>query len=334
MVGSKTADLIIVNDGDLGYTKIGLDSRSLATVKRYIDKIEDQLARTLVLSATWEMCRDGELSAHDYVDIALRAVAVEDHPTVLRILLSNISTAVKTYSAPLTRKEFQFTVADRLFEIADHAKPGSDLQFQVAQSAIRMARSNAQLNRISQWLEGHELPEGFTLDTDGRWTVVQALAGAGRLEESQIDTELERDNTATGREAAWWARAAIPTMEAKKFAFNALVTEGSLPNMQQRSALYGFREGDPAVLAPFVPQYLDALSTVWTQQTYEMAQQLSTMMFPTSLIGRTELIDVEVLLDEWLENHPEAPSTLRRTIVEHLDNTRRALAAQAVDADR
>ncbi|WP_182354232.1 aminopeptidase N [Flaviflexus huanghaiensis] len=329
LVGEAAADLVLVNDGDLAYTKIRLDERSLETAAHHIGAFDDPLARTLVLEAAWDMCRDAEMSATAYTDLALAAIETEDHPTVLRMLLLNLAQAATIYSAPEHRDSLIVSVADALFGIADRAEAGSELQFQVALEAVRRAKSDSHLHRIDAWLDGNDLPAGFTLDTDGRWTVVQSLAAAGKLDETAIESELKNDDTATGREAAWRARASIPTPEAKEKAFDVLVA-GELPNMQQRSALFGFQAGDHHVLEPFFSRYLDCLTTVWSEQTYEMAQQLATRMFTPSIIGRG--IDVEGALDGWLAAHEEAAPALRRIIIEHGDYTRRALAAQAADS--
>lgn len=329
IVGEKAADLVLVNDEDLGYMKIRLDDDSLATAIKHINGFENKLARTLVLTSAWDMCRDAKLSAHAFAELVLSALPTEDHPTVARILLKQLETAVGVYSDPARREEFATEVADRLFAVADEAEPGSDLQFQTALAACTLATSEEQLDRLEAWREGKDLPEGFTLDTDARWNVIWGLAAADRITQEDIESELASDNTATGREAAWRARASLK--DGKERAFTAMVEEASLPNLQQRAALIGFRAGDPADVAPFFKRYLASLTTVWTQQTYEMAQQLATGMFTPSLIGRTDLVDVEPALEKWLEDNPEAATSLRRTVSEHLDNTRRALAAQSID---
>lgn len=329
IVGEKAADLVLINDEDLGYMKIRLDEDSLATAIEHINGFDNRLARTLVLTAAWDMCRDAKLSAHAFAELVLSALPTEDHPTVLRILLKQLETAVGVYSDPARREDFSAEVADGLFTVADEAEPGSDLQFQIALAACGLATSPEQLDRIAAWREGEDLPEGFVLDTDARWNVMWGLAAHDRVTQEDIEAELAKDDTATGREAAWRARAALS--DGKERAFVAMVDEASLPNLQQRAALLGFRSGDPAVIAPYFDRYLASLTTVWTQQTYEMAQQLATGMFAPTLIGRTDLIDVEPALEKWLEDNPEAAASLRRTVSEHLDNTRRALATQSID---
>src|SRR5207248_721025 len=63
LVGVAVPDLVLLNDGDLAYTKIRLDARSLATVTESLGTLDDSLARGLCWSAAWDMLRDAELPA-------------------------------------------------------------------------------------------------------------------------------------------------------------------------------------------------------------------------------------------------------------------------------
>ena len=57
----KRADLWLLNDGDLTYSKVRLDEKSLAVAMEHLRDLDDSLARTLLWSAAWDMVRDGEL---------------------------------------------------------------------------------------------------------------------------------------------------------------------------------------------------------------------------------------------------------------------------------
>lgn len=331
LVGAKRADLVLVNDEDLAYTKIRLDEDSLATATEHIDAFDDNLARTLVLDAAWNMVRDGLAPASDYADLALRAVRSEHHPTSLRQLLGNLTVVATTYSAPTRREQTRTKIASGLFEIAREAEPGSELQFQTTLAAAKLAVTPEQIDTVARWRAGEDLPTGFDLDTDSTWALLQALAAAGRLGENEIDEHLAADDTANGRQSAWTARSAIPTAQAKEHAFTKLVVDGDLPNLQQRGALLGFRQGEPEILVPFFTRYLEALPGVWDKQTYEIAKQIATLMFTPTIVGRDD-VDVEGALSAWLTEHEDAAPALRRTITEHLDDTRRILSVQVRDA--
>src|SRR3712207_1241450 len=77
LAGHPAADLVLVNDDDLTYAKLRLDDRSLATLQEAIGTIPDPLPRALCWSAAWDMTRDAELPARDWVALVLAGVDAE-----------------------------------------------------------------------------------------------------------------------------------------------------------------------------------------------------------------------------------------------------------------
>src|SRR5829696_8523322 len=67
LVGVAQPDLLLVNDDDLTYAKVRLDERSLATLVARVADIDDPLPRAMCWGAAWDMTRDGEMAARDYV---------------------------------------------------------------------------------------------------------------------------------------------------------------------------------------------------------------------------------------------------------------------------
>jgi aminopeptidase N len=100
LVGEKVADLVLLNDGDMTYAKIRFDEHSLDTLKNHLGKIGDSLARTLCSSAAWDMLRDAEISATDFVDIALAGLPGETDITVVSQITERLATAVDQYAHP------------------------------------------------------------------------------------------------------------------------------------------------------------------------------------------------------------------------------------------
>src|SRR5580693_626714 len=74
LAGQRRPDLILVNDDDLTYAKIRLDEPSLRTLIDSIGLFTDSLPGALCWSAAWEMCRDGEMAARDYIKLVLSGV--------------------------------------------------------------------------------------------------------------------------------------------------------------------------------------------------------------------------------------------------------------------
>lgn len=330
--GIARPDLILINDGDLAYAKVRLDDESLAFAIENINAFADRLPRTLALFSAWDMTRDGEMAASDYVALVLRALETEDHGTVLRSLLGQLATATNLYSAPEKRAALQTAVGDKLAELVTTAEPGSDRQFQIAMSAVSLAHTPEQIDAVAGWLDGINVPEGLDIDANFRWVIITRLAADGRLDAAAIDAERdERDNTASGAANAARARASIADADAKEAAW-ADITGGKVPNSIQRAGAYGFTGGDAELLIPFIDRYFDSLESQWADRTVEIASNFIAGVFPTKLTGRTDLgVDIVARGEAWLDEKKDAAPALRRLFSEALAGAQRAAKAQEAD---
>ncbi|WP_151524609.1 aminopeptidase N [Serinicoccus kebangsaanensis] len=329
LVGQPMPDLLLVNDDDLAYAKVRLDERSLATALQHIRGIEDSLARALVLGAAWDMTRDGEMSASDYVRLVLTALPGETDSTLLRVLIQQVSAAALTYTAPAHRRAVVAELTAGLREAATDAEGGSDAQLQLVTAWASFARSEQDLTLVRELLGGERELAGLTVDQDMRWTLLTALATAGAVGEEEIAAERERDNTATGHEKAARARAAQPSPEAKEKAWVDAVETAGLSNSVLAAMALGFgRVHEEALLEPFVERYHGVVNQVWDERTHHIAESLAIGFYPLALASPTLLEASE----SWLAANPDASNSLRRTISENRDAVARAVAAQAADA--
>ncbi len=330
LLGTTRPDLVLVNDEDLAYAKTRLDAESFAFATAHLRDFEDSLARTLVWNAAWDMTRDAEVAARDFVDLVLSNIAEETDSSVVLVLLRQLTTTLDLYVAPQDRAAIAADAADRLHALAVEAAPGSDTQLQLVKAFAARATTPRQLDALTALWDGSGGLGGLTVDTDLRWELLTGLVVGGRVGPVEIDAQLASDATATGERAAATARAAIPTAEAKAAAFHAVVEETTLANALQSSTIAGLlRVRDRSLLAPWVAPYFDALERVWSERTNETAQTIAVGLFPVQLTG-TE-VDVLGLTDAWLDEHADAPAALRRLVTESRDGVRRALAAQARD---
>jgi aminopeptidase N len=83
LVGVPRPRLLLLNDEDLSFCKIRFDDVSLATIRSSLADIDDQLARALCWSAAWDMTRDGEMPARDFIDLVRRFAGQESKISVL-----------------------------------------------------------------------------------------------------------------------------------------------------------------------------------------------------------------------------------------------------------
>ncbi len=327
VVGEKQPDLLLLNDGDLAYAKIRLDERSLATVISGLDRLDDSLARALVWGATWDMTRDAEMSATDFVALVLSNIGAEtDAWGVSRIPMS-ASAAVNYLCAPAHRAEVRATWEKGMFDLAQQAAPGSDHQLTFVRQLAGVAHNDFACDFLSGLLDGSVSLEGLSVDQDLRWGLLTGLAQSGRIGEEAITAELQRDNTVSGIEHAASARAALPDAAAKEAAWAAVFDPATGNEVGRSIALSFMRPGQEELLKPFVEKYFVAAETAFATIGTHRASVALEYLFPKPLAS-AELLDA---VDAWLSTTTASPGT-QRYVIEGRSEVVRFLAAQAKDA--
>ncbi len=329
LVGEPQPDLLLLNDADLTYAKIRLDARSLTTVVDGLSLLDDSLARALVWGAAWDMTRDAEMRASDFVSLVLRNIGAETDSWGVSRIPTYAAQAVHHFSAKDNRPALSQAWERGLRDLLGAAEPGSDHQLTFARSYAATAHSDAALADLTAMLDGSLVLDDLAVDQDLRWVLVTALAAAGAVGEERILEELERDSTISGQERAAAARAAQPTAEAKATAWEAAITRTDTPNETQRSIILAFqRPGQDEVLQPYVETYLTAADDLWEHLGTQRASTALEFIFPRQLASAELLARV----DEWLETSPANPAA-KRYVREGRADVARALAAQAKDAE-
>jgi aminopeptidase N len=330
LVGLKQPELLLVNDDDLSYAKVRLDPRSLATVVGRLTEVDSALARAVCWSAAWDMCRDGELAAADYVELVLATVAVETDPVAVRTVLGQAASAARHYTPLAQRDAVLQRWQDGISTLLDAADAGSDLQLALAKAYPNAAQDERGADRLAGWLTGAGVPDGVAIDPELRWSAVLNLARLGRLDEAAIDAEADRDRTVTGAEQAAAAKAARPTAAAKAEAWRLAVESDDVPNGTQRAITLAFwQRGQDAVLQPYVERYLSTAEEIsrgdggWATRGYALRENALRYLFPVP----EQLAPFIERLDHWLASTTLVDS-VRRPVVEGRDNAARSLRCQ------
>jgi aminopeptidase N len=328
LAGVPVADVLLLNDDDLTYAKLRLDERSMATVVQHVGAFESSLPRALCWAAAWDMVRDAELSARDYVALVLAGLPAESDINLVTQTLRQGASTLAMYADPDWAPTGWAELARTARTAVRLAEPGSGLQLAWARTYSSAAHSEEDLATVRGWLDGTEVPDGLAIDTELRWTLLRALVANGAAETAEIDAELAGDRTASGEREAALTRALVPTAECKAEVWAALTGDESLPNWRNRALLQGFQHPVQVELtAPYTERYFEALGRVWASRDSEPAQEFVMLAYPAYQVS-TETI---VATDQWLaqEGHP-AP--LRRLVTEGRDGVVRALDARARDA--
>jgi aminopeptidase N len=326
LAGEKVADLLLINDRDLSYAKVRFDDRSITTLKAHLGKIDNSLTRALCWSAAWDMLRDAEINATDFIDIALAGLAGEDDIATVTIIANQLVTAVEFYSSPSKRDSARLKVGNTFEVMLANAKAGSDHQLQFARNLTSFASSAEHNDLIKELLDGKLA--GLKVDADLRWTFVIALSERGLMDKESLAAELLKDNTLTGQLSHATALAAMPNAEAKAEAWKSITSE-EISTSVREAKLAGFmRALHRPLLAAYVDPYFDLLLETWGKKSYEVASKFVTGMYPAYITNQATL-DKTI---NWLENTgKDGQAGLRRLVSEGRDSLERALKVQAKD---
>ncbi|OBI19419.1 aminopeptidase N [Mycobacterium sp. E2327] len=337
LVGVSRGKLILVNDDDLTYCSLRLDGQSLQTALERIADIAEPLPRSLVWSAAWEMTREAELRARDFVALVSGGVQAETEVGVAQRLLMQAQTALASYAEPGWAREHGWPqFADRLLELARAAAPGSDHQLAFVNTLCTSVLSTRHVVTLADLLD-HDPAErglaGLEIDTDLRWRIVTALAAAGEIDADGsatpfIDAEVRRDPTAAGKRHGAQAAAARPQLEVKERAWTTVMEDDTLANITARSIIAGIAPpGQHELLKPFTARYFDAIAGVWARRSSEVAQTVVIGLYPHWDISEAGV----AAADEFLSD-PEIPPALRRLVLEGQAGVKRSLRARTFDA--
>ncbi|HEY2550039.1 MAG TPA: aminopeptidase N [Streptosporangiaceae bacterium] len=325
--GQRRPDLILVNDDDLTFAKIRLDEHSMRTLVSAIGEFGDSMPAALCWAAAWDMCRDAELPARDYVSLVLSGISSVSDIAVLQAVLMQAAAAARRYCDPAARAGRMQQLATALREQLRAAEPGSDRQLAFTQALAGVATSDADTGLLSGLLDSTVQFEGLTVDTDLRWQLLRRLVSRGAAGPASIEAELAADPTDAGQRQAARCRAAIPDPQAKQAAWDEVVSAG-LPNAVFRATLLGFADQDAdELLAPYLDRYFTAVPGVWQTMSPDMAQFFTEVAYPAWVVTPAAIKAADDLLAA-----PDLPVGLRRLVSERRDDVARALRCRERDA--
>ena len=334
--GVSRGKLILVNDDDLTYCSLRLDPESLQTALTRIADIADPLPRTLAWSAAWEMTREAELKARDFVSLVAGGVQAETEVGVAQRLLLQAQTALSAYADPQWAvTEGWPAFADRLLELARCAEAGSDHQLAYVNALCNSVLADRHTDVLRALLDADPAAQdlaGLDVDTDLRWRIVTALAAAGVVDSDGpqtpfIDAEAQRDPTAAGKRHAAAASAARPQPAVKDASWQQVIEDDTLANITGRAIIGGFiQPGQHELLKPFSAKYFGVISGVWERRSSEVAQTVVIGLYPAWDISKAGLNAADRFLAD-----SEVPPALQRLVIEGRAGVERALRARAFD---
>ncbi|MGV9555968.1 aminopeptidase N [Streptomyces sp. NPDC003522] len=317
----KPPALLLLNDGDLTYTKIRFDAASAESIGTSLSRLPDPLTRAVVWNALRDAVRDGQLAPGSYLETARIHLPRETDLALAQGVLAFASTQIAdryltSEERPAALATLSSLCRDLIRRTEDGDHPG--LRLIAVRHFIDVA---AHPDTIAAWLAEGTVPGGPELDPDLRWRVLARLAVLGATDEAAIAAEQERDPSANGREGAARCRAALPDEETKSAAWAAMFDGDDLSNYLFTATAQGFWQPEQADLVRhYVPRFYDAAVAVAARRGPAIAEAAGRWAFPAHAVDAENLTLGETCLRE-----ADPTPALRRKLADQLDDLRRAL---------
>ena len=221
---------MLLNDGDLTFAKLRFDDRSLETLKTDLSRLADPLARALCWAAMWDLTRDAEMPAREFVELVARHAPAEKDSLLVERVTSQARSAIDLYGDPAQpdcgaraspsgrrgpgrhRRALRRAAAD----LGPH--PGR-----------RPPRRPESLEKVAvDARRARDAITGIDVDTDLRWLIVGQLAEEGYADDALIQATMASDPCDIGRRRGTACLAARPTAAAKEEAWQR-VADPSVP---------------------------------------------------------------------------------------------------------
>ncbi len=364
LVGVPAGDLVLVNDDDLAYGNMALDEGSLATAiggagsdgaegngadvgaddntagtgVPNIARITDPMARALVWSATWQMTRNAQMRARDFIGLVAGGAAEETELAVLEQILAQARSAAANYADPEWADEGWAQLREAFLAAARKTSGPAQLAFVRAFVGCVHSAESAEVLRalLGEAGEGAEAIPGLDVDQDLRWAIIIALTAAARATgdsseqvEERIAAEEAKDKSSSGAALALQARSSVPDEQTKQQVWHSLTVEApQQSNLSLRHRNAGLvHVGHADLLQQFSADYAAHAVEWWKSLNSEMALRTLEGIYPTW--DHSDATDAAIAD---LVKAKDTPSGLRRVLSEGRDRVARAKAARAFDA--
>lgn len=329
-VRAGDCDLVVVNDRDLTYALTRLDPRSTRTALDHLASCPDALTRAVVWSSLWNMTRDAQLPAADFVRAVLSQGVLENEDAVLDRLLAFVNRAVEDYAPGSARDALRReTMAAAHGAIARAAHTDRARSWARALSRCFLHLTSPDPGEVA---EAQALADGRMegVDVGGQlsWSARWGLAVHGLVGRDELDAWRDAEGSGEAHVRHARALASLPDPELRAHLWEEART-GSLSNEMLSATLEGLSAGRGGIPPR---DCFPALLPHWESHTIDMARRFVDGAFPSRIDVEDSAASDAVVegATAWLGDNPDAPGALRRLVVEKLDDVVRALRNQGV----
>ena len=343
------ADLLMLNAEDHTYAKVALtDEDGLQAAIEGVSTLESALSRGLIWGSLWENVRDARLPVTTYVDAVVRNVSKEPSASLLGTMVNNAQVAIATFSAPTGRERLYDTLYEAFSAALAQAQPGSDEQLILLRGLISVSTNATKGEELCRDIARGAFEDttgdiadatGIPYDQNLGWSALGALASRNLVTVEDLERASKYSPSSISSNGFAYAMAALPDAEHKDAAYCTIMDDQSLSNDALASTINGYVRGPVELREQYYEPYFEALLGVWESRSIGMASRIVRGLYPKAPYNTGSTTGLSVndnpsikLAQQWLEANPQAPSALRRLVLEAQDHGRRSILAQQFNA--
>src|SRR5215510_14010587 len=326
--GQPAPDFLFANYNDNAYGLVMLDPRSTEWIEQHVGEIADPLLRAMVWGAMSDLFRDARFAPRRFIAMVSRELPAEREEQIASGIVSRLTRATSSYLSDAQQAATIGDVEQLLLAGAADSQRTYGVRKNQLDAYIGLARTPAAVARLTAWLDSSSTA-GLPLRQPTRWAIVTRLIERGAANaDTLFAAEVQRDTTVNGKRSAFVAKAATPSVAAKRDYFTRYFRDTTLNEDWATSSLRAFNTPDQNTLTlPYLVPSLDSLP--WLQKNRRIFFIGSWL---GGFIGGQHSQQALAEIDQFLARRPSLPRDLRLKILQTRDDLERTVRIRAAFA--
>lgn len=327
---SPYPEFIFPNYQDYGYGIFLLDKQSREYVLKNIQNEKDDFLRSMMWGSLWDSVREAELNPKDYVELAVKNIAVETDELTISTILSRVSVAMSYYLSDEQRDRLAPQLENLLIEKMQNA-PTLGQRITFYRAFLNTASSEKARTVLKDILSGKSQIKDLKLKTKDKFDIATRLAVSGDADAPELLENLSKTETSDeAKRYAYAARAAFPTKEAKEKYFTDFIGNKEISESWIESAFVSFNAIRHADLTlPYLKRALAELPNLKRNRKIFFVNG-----WLASFIGGQKDEKALAIVNKFLADNPNLDKDLRLKILEVADNLERAVRIRKVKSEK
>ena len=256
--GVNAPKAVILNYNDWGFFKWVVDKKTLEYLKiNLLEKLPDTLSRQMFYRSLFDMTRDAELPAQEYLDIISTFLQTETSEDILSNVLRNVNGVVYNYLPKTMSKEYANKIFDLIQRLLIRHISNKEIVMLLLELLPAFVAKEENTLLLKKWLDTNELNVSIDnqqvkiptelLSQDLRFRIcalVYELSSIS-LEEKEklLNKEIEKDkNSDRSILAKNRCKASLPNPEIKKELWDTFINKPNSDSLYNLKAyMSGFR---------------------------------------------------------------------------------------------